>query len=62
LSEKSKLVRFLYVKIRLINSRDWAKWKVNIREYMIFLRMSDILSALYEVPTKDIPEYAIYDI
>ena len=29
---------------------------------MTFLRMSDILSALYEVPTKDIPEYAIYDI
>ena len=24
--------------------------------------MSDILSALYEVPTKDIPEYTIYDI
>ena len=29
---------------------------------MIFLRMSDILSASYEVPTKDTPEYAIYDI
>jgi hypothetical protein len=29
---------------------------------MIFLRMLDILSALYEVPTKDIPKYAIYDI
>ena len=29
---------------------------------MIFLRMPDILSALYEVSTKDIPKYAIYDI
>jgi hypothetical protein len=29
---------------------------------MTSLRMPDILSALYEVPTKDIPEYAIYDI
>jgi hypothetical protein len=29
---------------------------------MIFLRMPDILSALYEVSTKDTPEYTIYDI
>jgi hypothetical protein len=29
---------------------------------MIFLRMLDILSALYEVPTKDTSKYAIYDI
>jgi hypothetical protein len=29
---------------------------------MIYLRIPDILSALYEVPTKDTPEYAIYDI
>ena len=29
---------------------------------MIFLRMPDILSASYEAPTKDTPEYAIYDI
>jgi len=29
---------------------------------MIFLRMPDILSASYEAPTKDISEYAIYDI
>jgi hypothetical protein len=29
---------------------------------MTSLRMSDILSALYKVPTKDISEYAIYDI
>ena len=29
---------------------------------MIFLRMPDILSALYVVPTKDTSEYAIYDI
>jgi hypothetical protein len=62
LSEKSKLVRPLYVKVRLANSRDWAKWKINIREYMTSLRMPDILSASYEIPTKDIPEYAIYDI
>jgi hypothetical protein len=29
---------------------------------MTFLRMSDILSALYEAPTKDTLKYAIYDI
>src|SRR5271156_6183535 len=29
---------------------------------MTFLRMLDILSALYEAPTKDTPKYAIYDI
>jgi hypothetical protein len=29
---------------------------------MISLRMLDILSASYEVPTKDILKYAIYDI
>jgi hypothetical protein len=29
---------------------------------MIFLWMLDILSALYEVPTKDTLEYAIYNI
>jgi hypothetical protein len=29
---------------------------------MTFLRMSDILSASYETPTKDTPKYAIYDI
>jgi hypothetical protein len=29
---------------------------------MTFLRMLDILSASYEVPTKDTPKYAIYDI
>jgi hypothetical protein len=62
LSEKSKLVRPSYVKVRLANSRDWAKWKVNIRGYMTSLRMPDLLSASYEAPTKDTPEYAIYDI
>jgi hypothetical protein len=29
---------------------------------MTFLRMPDILNASYEVPTKDISEYAIYNI
>jgi hypothetical protein len=29
---------------------------------MTSLRMSDILSASYEAPTKDTSEYAIYDI
>jgi hypothetical protein len=29
---------------------------------MISLRMSDILSASYEAPTKNTPKYAIYDI
>jgi hypothetical protein len=29
---------------------------------MTSLRMPDILSASYEAPTKDISEYAIYDI
>ena len=29
---------------------------------MTSLRMPDILSALYETPTKNIPKYAIYDI
>jgi hypothetical protein len=29
---------------------------------MTSLRMPDILSALYEAPTKDTPEYTIYDI
>ena len=29
---------------------------------MTSLRMPDILSALYEAPTKNTPKYAIYDI
>ena len=62
LSEKSKLVRPMYVKVRLAKSRDWAKWKVNIFEYMICLQMPDILSASCETSTKKTSKYAIYDI
>ena len=62
LNETSKLVRPTYVKVKLANSRDWAKWSSNIRGYMASLRMPDILSASYEVPTKDTSEYIIYNI
>jgi cytochrome c oxidase assembly protein Cox11 len=60
LSEKSKLVRPTYVKVRFANSRDWAKWKINTRGYMTSLQIPNILSASYEAPTKEIFEYAIY--
>jgi len=62
LSEKSKLVRPTYVKIKLANSQDWARWKNNVHEYMTSLQMPDILCATYEIPTKKSPEYTIYDI
>jgi hypothetical protein len=62
LREKSKLVRPTYVKVRFANSRDWAKWKINTRGYMTSLQIPNILSASYEAPTKEIFEYAIYDI
>jgi hypothetical protein len=62
LNETSKLVRPIYVKVKLANSRDWAKWSNNIRGYIAFLRMPDILSASYEVPTKGTSECIIYNI
>ena len=62
LNETSKLVRPTYVKVKLANSRDWAKWSSNIRGYMASLRMPDILSASYEVPTKGTSECMIYNI
>ena len=62
LNETSKLVRPIYVKVKLANSRDWAKWSNNIRGYMAFLQMPDILNASYEVPIKGISECMIYNI
>jgi hypothetical protein len=62
LNETSKLVRLIYVKVKLANSRDWAKWSNNIRGYMASLQMPDILNASYEVPTKGTSECIIYNI
>jgi len=62
LNETSKLVRPTYVKVKLANSRDWAKWSSNIRGYMTSLQMPDILNASYEVPTKGTSECMIYNI
>jgi hypothetical protein len=62
LSEKSKLVRPTYVKVKLANSHDWTKWRSNIRGYMASLRMPDILCATYDIPTEGISGYSIYDI
>ena len=62
LNEKSKLVRPTYVKVKLANSRDWVKWNSNIRGYMASLRIPDILSATYEIPTNGTSEYTVYDI
>ena len=62
LNETSKLVRPTYVKVKLANSRDWAKWSSNIRGYMASLQMPDILNASYEVPTKGTSECMIYNI
>jgi hypothetical protein len=62
LNETLKLVRPIYVKVKLANSRDWAKWSSNIRGYMAFLQMPDILNVSYEVSIKGISEYMIYNI
>ena len=62
LSEKSKLVRPTYVKVKFANSHDWTKWRSNIRGYMASLRMPDILCATYDIPTEGTFGYSIYDI
>jgi hypothetical protein len=62
LNETSKLVRPTYVKVKLANSHDWTKWRINIRGYMASLRMPDILCATYDTPTEGTSGYSIYDI
>ena len=60
MNESSKLVRPIYVKIKLIDSRDWTNWSNTVHKYMAALEIQDILKEVYEMPEQNTPEHALY--
>jgi hypothetical protein len=46
-------MRSIYEKTKFANNRDWPRWNENLRDYIIILRINDILSENYEIPLSE---------
>jgi hypothetical protein len=54
-------MRSIYEKTKFANNRDWFRWNENLRDYIAVLRINDILSENYEIPSLEDSEKQWYE-